>query len=139
MTIWLIILLILHAVPGVFWAGTTFALARAPLAWPEMGMARAQAGAAGITILAGLGLWAMNHGGLPATGEWVLSIGALCAIAAAGVQHAIAWPARRKLAQLGDQQASEATRLRRRAVKGQRIASLLLVVTVITMVTWRYW
>ena len=53
MQLLLIVLLIFHAVPGVFWAGTTFVLARNRGQGAEQ-LAFPQIGAATVTILAGL-------------------------------------------------------------------------------------
>ena len=133
MNILMMVLIVLHVVPGVYWAGTTFALARDPMIGDAI-LGRAQAGAAGVVIVMGIILMAIHYD-LPAgAAAWDLGIGALCALIAAGVQHGIAWPARRRLAAgTGDAAAN-----RQRAALGQRIAALLLVVTVVTMVIWRF-
>ena len=133
MTALLMILIILHVVPGVFWAGSTFALARDPMMGDAV-LGRAQAGAAGLTILIGIVLWGINHSHAPGPQEWDLGVGAICAFVAAGVQHGMAWPARRRLAQGGGAVAAD----RQRAIVGHRIAALLLAVTVAAMVIWRY-
>ena len=133
MAILLMVLIVLHVVPGVFWAGSTFALARDPM----MGDARlgtAQIGAAAVTILVGIALWAINHAYAPGPQEWTLGVGAICAIVAAGVQRGVAWPARKRSAQ---GEGAQAANLRRAAI-GQRAAALLLIVAVSAMVTWRY-
>ena len=133
MAIWQMILIVLHVVPGVYWAGTTFALARDPM-MGNLDLGRAQAGAAGVVVLMGIILMVVHYDIAPGAQEWVLGIGALLAIAAAGVQHGLAWPARRRLARSGGNEAAD----RRRATVGQRIASLLLALAVCTMVIWRY-
>ena len=133
MAIWQMILIVLHVVPGVFWAGSTFALARDPM-MGERSLGMAQAGAAGFTILVGIVLMAMHYDVTPGAPMVDLSIGALCALIAVGVQHAVGWRGRRRLAQgIGD-----AADNRRQAMIGQRVAALLLLVTVCTMVIWRY-
>lgn len=129
----MIILVILHVVPGVYWAGSTFVMARSPMMGDAV-LARSQAGAAGLAILVGIILMAIHYDIAPGAPDWDLGIGALCAIAAAGVQHGVAWRARRQLAAgIGDAAANS-----RRAAMGQRLAALLLVITVAAMVTWRY-
>ena len=74
-------------------------------------------GAATVTVLAGGGLWGMLHRGPAGPMEHTLALGALCAIAAAGVQGA--------------------TR-KKNPIKGQRIAAGLLAITVISMAIARY-
>jgi hypothetical protein len=133
MAIWLMVLIVLHVVPGVYWAGSTFALARDPLIG-DLKLGKAQAGAAGLTVLIGIVLWGVNHAYPPGPQEWALGVGAICAIVAAGVQHGLAWPARRRLAQGTGNEAAN----RQRVTTGHRIAALLLVVTVAAMVIWRY-
>jgi len=112
----LIVLIGLHILAGVFWAGSTFAVVRSGGAGAEA-LFRPQMGAAAITVLAGIGLWGI----LPRAGmgpmEHMLALGALCAIAAAAVQGA--------------------TR-RKNLLKGQRIAAGLLAVTVICMAIARF-
>jgi len=116
MQITLIILIGIHILAGVFWAGSTFAIVRsggagaAALFGPQMG-------AATVTVLAGGGLWGMLHRGPEGPMEHTLALGALCAIAAAGAQGA--------------------TR-KKNPLKGQRIAAGLLLITVICMAIARY-
>lgn len=129
----MIILIILHVVPGVYWAGTTFALAREPMMGDAV-LGRSQAAAAGLAIVMGIILMGIRYDFAPGAPEWDLGIGALCALVAIGVQHGVAWRARRQLAAgIGDAAANS-----RRAALGQRLAALLLVITVAAMVTWRY-
>ena len=112
----LIVLIGLHILAGVFWAGSTFAVARSggvgaqALFGPQMG-------AATITVLAGIGLWGILHRGAMGPMEHTLALGALCAIAAAGVQGATH---------------------RKNPLKGQRIAAGLLAVAVICMAIARF-
>lgn len=115
MQIVIIVLIGLHILAGVFWAGSTFGIVRSgagadTLFGPQMG-------AATITVLAGIGLWGILHRGAMGPMEHTLSLGALCAIAAAGVQGA--------------------TR-RKNPLKGQRIAAGLLAIAVICMAIARY-
>jgi hypothetical protein len=131
MTALLVILLIVHALSALFWAGITLTLARMGAAGAGLlQFARPQAGAAAVTILAGIGLWGVAHRGPPSSGEWVLSIGALCAVAAAGLQHGMAWRAARRAP--ADPGAGAAF------ARGQRLAAVLLSLAMIAMVTFRY-
>jgi hypothetical protein len=112
----LIVLVAIHVVAGVFWAGTTFAIVRSDGAGAEA-LFRPQMGAATLTVLAGVGLWGIAHSGPMGPIEQTLAIGALCAIAAAGVQGALR---------------------RKNPLKGQRIAAGLLAITVVCMAISRY-
>ena len=89
----LMVLIVLHVVPAVFWAGSTFVLARDPM-MGDISLRGAQAGAAGLVIVMGIVLMAIHYDIAPGAQEWTLGIGALCAIVAVGVQHGVAWPAR---------------------------------------------
>ena len=113
MQILLMALIALHALAGVFWAGSTLTLTHLPAAnRPGRELFKAQMGAAVIAIGAGLALWGIairgDHGPMATT----LGVGALCAVIAAGVQGA----------------------LRKSPVTSQRIAAVLLSITVICMV-----
>jgi hypothetical protein len=130
----LIVLLVFHVVPGVFWAGTTFVLARSGGQGAEQ-LAYPQLGAATVSMLAGLALWGVLHGGNFGTFEQVLAVGVVCAIAAAGVQSARGLPALRRLRAASG---SDAESLRGQIAQAQRIAAGLLVVTVIAMAIARY-
>src|SRR5207237_754622 len=75
----------LHVLAAMFWAGTSFTLARtgglggAQLFRPQMG-------AATVAILAGGCIWQVSHAGAFDTAERVLALGAVCAIIAASVR-----------------------------------------------------
>ena len=112
----LIVLIGLHILAGVFWAGSTFAIVRSGGAGAQA-LFGPQMGAATLTVLAGIGLWGLLHRGSMGPMEHTLALGALCAIAAAGVQGA--------------------TR-RKNPLKGQRIAAALLAIAVICMAIARY-
>ena len=106
-------LISLHALSGVFWAGSTLALTHTSPAHkitPEL--FRAQISAAILTIGAGAGLWGIAIRGARGPMETTLAIGALCAIVAAGVQAG----------------------MRKSPVMAQRIAAVLLSITVVCMV-----
>jgi hypothetical protein len=112
----LIVLMGLHILAGVFWAGSTFAVVRSGGAGVET-LFGPQMGAATITVLAGVGLWGILHRAAHGPMEHTLALGALCAIAAAGVQGA--------------------TR-RKNPMKGQRIAAGLLAIAVLSMAVARF-
>jgi len=130
----LAILAAFHILPAVFWAGTTFALARSGGAGAEV-LARQQLGAATVAILAGLALMYFLHNGAVGNFELALGVGALCAIAAAGVQSGMGMPALRRLPRAS---AADAPLLKERFVRAQRIAAGLLAITVICMAVPRF-
>ena len=103
----------LHALSGVFWAGSTLALTHTSPAHritPEL--FRAQMWAAVLTIAAGGALWGIALRGAHGPMVNTLAIGAFCAIVAAGVQGG----------------------LRKSPLMAQRIAAVLLSITVVCMV-----
>jgi len=128
----LIATLVLHVLSGVFWAGTTFALARTGGNEADR-FFRPQMGAAAVAVATGGVLWFFLHPGPLGMPGHLLAIGALCALLAAGVQGAMGASARRNLSA-----ASESERLRRRVARSQRIAAGLLAITVTCMAASRY-
>src|SRR5258707_7584899 len=88
MQIALIITLSLHILSSVFWAGTSFTLARTGGIGGEQ-LFRPQMGAALIAVLSGGYLGHLVHAGSFGAAEQILAVGALCALIAAGVQGAI--------------------------------------------------
>ena len=112
----IIILIGLHILAGVFWAGSTFTIVRSGGTGAST-MFGPQMGAATLTILAGVGLWGILHRGPHGPMEHTLALGALCAVIAAGVQGATH---------------------KKNPVKGQRIAAGLLAIAVICMAIARY-
>ena len=129
----LIIALVLHVLSGVFWAGSTFALARTGGNQAER-FFRPQMGAATIAIVTGGLLGYLLHRGTPGIQEHLLAIGALCALLAAGVQGSSA----RAVRQLSAAGAGDAFAASSRVATSQRIAAALLAVTVICMAAARY-
>lgn len=111
-----IVLLAIHVLAGIFWAGSTFAQATGGLE-ASARLFGAQMLAATVAVLAGAGLWGILHRGPPAGMEKTLLVGAVCALIAAGVQGAM----RRSRPQLAHQ-----------------IAAVLLAVTLLTMTLARY-
>jgi uncharacterized membrane protein len=130
----LIVTIVLHLLSGVFWAGTTFVLARTGANQADQ-LLLPQRGAAAITVLTGSLLWYLVHRGGFDTTERILAFGALCAIVAGVIQGVTGGPALRKLAKADE---SDAARMRRRVATGQRVAAGLMAVTVICMAASRY-
>jgi len=119
----------LHVLSGIFWAGSTFVLARIGGAGAEQG-ARPQMGAAALAALTGGILWNLVHGRSFQLQEQLLALGALCAIVAAGVQGASA--ARIRLAHSSSAPWGGSLML------PHRVAAALLAITVICMASARY-
>ncbi|UCI06069.1 hypothetical protein [Mesorhizobium sp. B1-1-8] len=126
-----IIVIGLHVMAGVFWAGTTIAVARDPDIRAER-FFRPQMGAAGLAFLTGLLLWYFFHEGAFGSMEKVLALGIVTALIAAGVQGALVGSASRQLA---GADAGTQTQLRAKMTRGERIAGGLLVITVFCMAT----
>ena len=129
----LIVTLVLHVLSGVFWVGSTFALARIGGNQPER-FFLPQMGAAAVAIVTGGVLGFLLHRGTPGIQEYLLAIGALCALLAAAVQGASAHAVR----QLSAAGAGDAFAANSRVATIQRIAAALLAVTVICMAAARY-
>jgi len=130
----IVIILVLHVLSGVFWAGSTFTLARTGGAGTEA-LFRPQMGAAAVAVLTGGLLWHLLHRGSPGTTEYILAAGAVAAVVAAGVQGisgrwTVRKPAPADQAEVAPQNA--------RIAMGQRVAALLLAITVICMAAARY-
>jgi hypothetical protein len=123
----------LHVLPGVFWAGSTFVLARSAGNSAER-LAYPQAGAAAVTVLAGIILWGLTHRYGFGTTEQILALGAGCAIGAAGLQG-FALPVVRHLRTAGEE---ESSRVRARIAIAQRMAAGLLAIAVVCMAVARY-
>src|SRR5260370_39476877 len=85
----LIVTLVLHVLFGVFWAGSTFVLARTG-GYQADRFFRPQMGAATLAVLTGALLWFLLHRGPAGIQEYILGVGAVCALLAAGVQGASA-------------------------------------------------
>ena len=107
----LVFTLVLHVLSGVFWAGSTFTLARRGVGAESL--VRPQLGAAAIAVVTGAALWQLVHSGSPGKTEYILLAGDVAALAAAGVQG-----------------------LSRG--NGQRLAAALLAITVTCMAAARY-
>jgi hypothetical protein len=131
MLIIVIAMISLHVLSAVFWAGTTFSLARTGGAqvtafrWPQLG-------AALTAILTGAGLWDLLHADSFDSMEQVLAIGALCALIAAAVQLASGIFARSHRMSTEDSGQPLRDRVAQRAAAG------LLAIAVICMAAARY-
>jgi hypothetical protein len=133
MQIVLIIALSLHVLSSVFWAGTSFTLARTGGVGSDR-LFRPQMGAAVVAVLSGVYLWHSVHEGSFGTAEKILAAGALAAMIAAGVQGAIGGRAIRSLRNGTADEAGARSRL----ATAQRIAAVLLAVTAVCMGAARY-
>ena len=129
----LIITLSLHILASVFWAGTSFALARTGGAGGEQ-LFRPQMGAAVVAVLTGGYLGHLVHAGAFGATEQILAVGALAALLAAGVQGAIGGRAIRSLRS----GTADETGARSRIATAQRVAAALLAVTAVCMGAARY-
>ncbi|MGY8638713.1 hypothetical protein RAD15_40235 [Bradyrhizobium sp. 14AA] len=129
----LVIALSLHVLSSVFWAGSSFALARTGGAGGEQ-LVFPQLGAATIAILSGGYLGHLAHSGSFGTAEQVLAVGAVCALIAAGVQAAIG---PRALITLRRGSGNPAD-LRSRIATAQRVAAALLGIAALCMGAARY-
>ena len=124
----------LHVLAGVFWAGTTFALARTGVEQAAQ-LLRPQLGAAVVAVATGAMLWFLFHRGDTSMQAHILALGAMFAVLAIGVQAVTAASSARKLSASGE---LDALQVRDRATTGQRIAAPLLAVTVACMAVARY-
>ena len=129
----LIIALSLHILSSVFWAGTSFTLARTGGASGEQ-LFRPQMGAAVVAVLTGGYLGHLAHAGAFGTTEQVLALGAIAALVAAGVQGAVGGRAIRNLRSGTVDEAAARSRI----ATAQRIAAALLAVTAVCMGASRY-
>jgi len=129
----LLVAIVLHILSGVFWAGSTFVLARTEAAFIDR-LFRPQMGAAVLAVLTGGVLWHVLHRSGFGRQEVVLALGAFAAVVAAGVQGALCGRALRQLAIAGGTH----TRSQVQAALGQRIAAGCLGLTVICMAAARY-
>src|SRR5215467_947734 len=132
MRITLLLTLTLHLLSGVFWAGSTFAMARTAAAsadrlfWPQIG-------AAAVAIITGGYMWHLLHPSFGAQ-EQVLALGALSAILAVSAQAALCGPALQQLKRADD----KGGHLQARVALGQRVVAGLLALTVICMAVARH-
>ena len=124
MPIPLLITLGLHMAGALFWLLTSLVLGFNKNPAASKVMFRPQMVAATVAVFSGGGLWSMLHPGGMGRPEMVLAIGAVLAIAAAGVQGAMVGGSVRRL----PDPAAEV-----RIILGQRIATGLLACTLVLM------
>jgi hypothetical protein len=130
-----VVVLVLHVLSGVFWAGSTFVLAR--LGSDQAGhLLTPQLGAAAIAIVTGALLWYLLHGGNAGTSEHVLEVGAVFALVAVVIQGVTA--AARQPIPVGPGGETATASTVGRAAVGQRMAAACLAVTVACMAASRY-
>ena len=125
MQVLLILTIAVHVLSSIFWAGSTFVLARNG-GQGATGLIGPQTGAASAAVLSGLLLWHLLHRGSLQLGEQVLATGATAAILAFLVQLLLVRPALRS----GETSP--------RVAGGYRASAALLVVTIICMAVSRY-
>jgi hypothetical protein len=130
----LISLIALHVLAGVFWAGTTFALARMGVEAAAR-LLRPQFGAAVGAIATGALLWFLFRFEDRSMQAHILGLGAMFAILALGVQAVTVARGVRKRSTSGE---LDALQVVDRATIGQRVAAPLLAVTVVCMAVARY-
>lgn len=128
----MIAVIALHALSGVFWAGSTAAMANlGPLGAPNAArIFPGQMIAAGIAVVTGITLWAVWRGAAFGPSELILLVGIASAIIAAALQGSIVGRARRNGAIPAEAQP--------RIVQAYRLTAGLLMLTVITMVTSKF-
>jgi hypothetical protein len=125
----LMIVLALHVLSSVFWAGTAFVLART--GGPDAGrFFRPQVGAAIVATVSGAVLWGLTHAGGSGGPEKVLGFGIATALIASLVQGAGVGPSLRAAGR-GDVEAP-------RVAVAYRPSAGLLMVTIICMAVARY-
>lgn len=134
MHVLVLVVVVLHVLPAVFWVGSTLVWARGEA--PTAPLLRAQSGAALVAVANGVGLWFLFHrGGAHDVAARVVGAGAIAAMVALVLQAMIVTPA---AVRLGGADPSEAAGLRCRIMKGQRTAAPLLMIAVACMVVARY-
>lgn len=124
MPIILLVTLGLHMAGALFWLLTSLVLGFNNNPTASKVMFRPQMVAATVTVFAGGGLWSMLHPGGFGRTEMVLAIGAVLAIAAAGVQGAMVGGSVRRL---------PGPEAEKKILLGQRIAAALLVAALAMM------
>jgi hypothetical protein len=122
----------LHVLAAVFWAGSSFTVAR--MGDGGQRLFPAQMGAAAIAILTGGYLWRTLHDGASGPMEQFLGVAVVSALGALVVQVAIAGPAIRRLSR----GSTTETIARSAIVTANRIAAPLLAIATILMAGARY-
>jgi hypothetical protein len=120
----LLLTLGLHMAGAAFWLLTSLVLGFGGNPGASKVLFRPQMVAAVVVVFSGGGLWRLLHSGGFGRPEMVLAIGAILAVAAAGAQGGLVGGAVRQLPGA----AAEA-----RIIRGQRIATILLVLALVCM------
>ena len=131
MQLTLIIAISLHVLSAVFWAGSSFVIARMGGAGAEK-LFGPQMGAAAVAVLTGGYLWHELHEGSLGPMEQFLGVG--CALLALLVQAAVSGRAVARLRRQADAEISARSAL----LMANRIAALLLAIATISMAGARY-
>jgi uncharacterized membrane protein len=129
----LILAISLHVLAVIYWAGSTFALARLQGGGSER-LFVPQMIAAAVAIVSGGFLWRSLHQGVFETAEKVLGIGVASALVALAVQLLVAGGALRSLRR----QKGDADKQRSRIAVAHRVAAGLLAVAALSMAAARY-
>jgi hypothetical protein len=126
--------LVVHVLSGVFWAGSSFGLARGRLPLNlSMPLRTPQRGAATVAILSGVLLGYLAHRGGMGPSEIVLAAGAATALVAFGLQLVFGLRAQKAAAKGALDEA-----LTRSVGSADRAAALLLMLTVACMAASKY-
>lgn len=127
--------LTVHVLAGVFWAGSTSAMANLG-GVDAIRLFPFQMGSAALTVIAGLSLWYFQLGAQFHAHERILLVGIAAAILAAAAQGNIIGRARRALAATPT---GDGTAIVDRVTRANRIAAGLLMVTVACMIVARFY
>lgn len=128
----LIIAISIHVLAGVFWAGSSFAIAWNGGIGAERLFAP-QMGAALMVIFSGGYLWKTLHEGSFGSMEQSLGLGVAAAIVALAIQVGLTAPALRTLRRVTDDSVA-----RGRLLAANRVVAILLAVATIAMAAARY-
>ncbi|MFC4765003.1 hypothetical protein [Dyella koreensis] len=129
----LMLVLSLHILSTIFWAGSTFTLARLGGTGAER-LFRPQMIAATVAILSGGTMGHLVHSGALGRGELLLVAGALCSVLALLVQGFLVGPILKRLQPDNPDEAIA----RSRATRAHRMAAVLLALAAVLMATARY-
>lgn len=121
----------IHVLAAVFWAGSTFAVARVGTSMLSR-LFLPQLGSAILTVVSGGYLWHVLHGSGLGIGEQVLIAGAICGLLALAIQIGIT------VRSFLRNKARATQQLGAGSLIGQRVAAALLAVVVICMAVARF-
>jgi hypothetical protein len=127
------VILLLHIVAALFWLGSSYMVAQRKGRGAER-QYKFQMIAATVTVLAGGYLWPKLHPLGIGKGEVVLGIGALCAVAAAGLQGMMVGAPLRKMRAGALSEDAGYAKIR----TGYRWSTVLLAVALLAMFGWSH-